>query len=91
MFPSGVGRIEQLRSMSQNIGRRGRRMHIIVRCPRCGYRWWLDADAADRRMRCRKCFTLLKVPHLAEVADAVGLVTHSRCEVYVDDAGRLFG
>ena len=23
-------------------------MHIIARCPRCSYRWWLDAAAADR-------------------------------------------
>ena len=21
-------------------------MHIIAQCPRCGYRWWLDAAAA---------------------------------------------
>ncbi len=45
-------------------------MHIIAQCPRCGYRWWLDAAAADRRLRCRKCFVLLKVPDLTEVADA---------------------
>ena len=66
-------------------------MHIIVRCPRCGYRWWLDDSAADRRIRCRKCFTLLKVPHLAEVPDAAGVIARAQCELYVDDAGKLFG
>jgi len=66
-------------------------MHIIVRCPRCGYRWWLDAAAADRRIRCRKCFMLLKIPHLAEVPHATGIVSQAQCEVYVDDAGKLFG
>lgn len=66
-------------------------MHIIARCPRCGYRWWLDGAAADRRLRCRKCFTLLKVPHLAEVPGAAEVVSQARSEVYVDDTGKLFG
>ena len=45
-------------------------MHIIARCPRCGYRWWLDATAADRRMRCRKCFRPLRIPDLTEIPEA---------------------
>ncbi len=66
-------------------------MHIIARCPRCGYRWWLNAAAADRRLRCRKCFTLLKVPHLTEVPDAIDVIHQARGELYVDGAGRTFG
>lgn len=66
-------------------------MHIIARCPRCGYRWWLNAAAADRRLRCRKCFTLLKVPHLTEVPDAIDVIHQARSELYVDGAGRTFG
>ncbi len=66
-------------------------MHIIARCPRCGYRWWLNAAAADRRLRCRKCFTLLKVPHLTEVPDAIDVIHQARSELYVDDTGRTFG
>jgi hypothetical protein len=66
-------------------------MHIIAKCPRCSYRWWLDAAAADRRIRCRKCFTLLKVPHLTEVPDAIDIIDQARSELYVDDAGRTFG
>lgn len=64
---------------------------IIIKCPRCGYRWWLDVTAADRRLRCRKCFLLLKVPHLAELSDATSVISDARSELYVDDAGKLYG
>jgi len=66
-------------------------MYIILRCPRCGYRWWLDAAAADRRLRCRKCSLLLKVPHLNELADAASIIHEARSELYVDDSGKLYG
>lgn len=66
-------------------------MHIIARCPRCGYRWWLAADAADRRLRCRKCSMLLKVPDLNEVPEAAKIINLSASKVYVDDSGKLFG
>ncbi len=66
-------------------------MHIIAQCPRCGYRWWLDAAAADRRLRCHKCFMLLKVPNLTEVPDAADVISHAQGELYVDDTGRTYG
>ncbi len=66
-------------------------MHIIARCPRCGYRWWLDGSAADRRVRCRKCHALLKVPDLKEVPDAAHVITDAKSEVYVDDTGKTYG
>lgn len=66
-------------------------MHIIAKCPHCGYRWWLDAVAADRRIRCRKCFTLLKVPDLAEVPDATDIINQANSDIYVDGTGKLFG
>jgi ssDNA-binding Zn-finger/Zn-ribbon topoisomerase 1 len=66
-------------------------MHMIVQCPYCGYRWWLEANAADRRLRCPKCFALLKVPHLSEVSKAAGIINQAPGELYVDDAGNLFG
>lgn len=66
-------------------------MHIILKCPRCGYRWWLDFAAVDRRVRCRKCFLLLKVPHPAELSNATDILNDAESEVYVDDAGKLYG
>lgn len=66
-------------------------MYIIARCPRCGYRWRLDAAAADRRMRCRKCFGLLKIPDLTEVPEAAEIIGQAKSEVYVDDSGRTYG
>jgi len=66
-------------------------MQIIIRCPHCGYRWWLAADAADRRLRCRKCSILLKVPNLTEVPDATKVIASAVSELYVDDTGRTYG
>jgi ribosomal protein S27E len=66
-------------------------MHIIAKCPRCAHRWWLTAEAADRRVRCRKCHTLLRVPRLTELANATRIVTQATTELYADDTGKLFG
>ena len=66
-------------------------MHIIAKCPRCGYRWWLDASAADRRLRCRKCYRLLKVPDLTEVPEATEIVTQAQSRLYVDQSGKTYG
>ena len=66
-------------------------MHIIAKCPRCGYRWYLNGSAADRRLRCRKCYRLLKVPDLAEVPAAADIITQAKSELYVDETGSLYG
>ena len=66
-------------------------MYIIAKCPHCGYRWWLDADAVDRRIRCRKCRRMLKVPDTSEVPDAVEIVSQAKGSIFVDDTGRTYG
>jgi tRNA(Ile2) C34 agmatinyltransferase TiaS len=66
-------------------------MHIIARCPRCGYRWYLNGSAADRRLRCRKCCRLLRVPDLIEVPSALDVITHAQGELYVDESGSTYG
>ncbi len=66
-------------------------MQILAQCPRCGYRWRLEAAAADRRLRCGKCRTLVKVPALTEVPHATKVINEAGGELYVDDAGKLFG
>lgn len=66
-------------------------MYLIARCPRCSYRWWLDADATDRRVRCRKCRVLLRIPHSREFSDAAGIAAEAGSELYVDMSGRLYG
>ncbi len=66
-------------------------MRIIAQCPRCRYRWWLDAAAIDRRLRCRKCFRLLKIPDMDEMSDAAAVVNQAASKIYVDDTGRIYG
>lgn len=66
-------------------------MHIIAQCPRCRYRWWLNAAAIDRRTRCPKCFLSLRVPDPVELADATGIIGQARSRLHGDDAGRTYG
>jgi hypothetical protein len=66
-------------------------MQIIVRCPRCGNNWLLGAGAADRRIRCRKCRRLFKVPKLDEVPKAVKVIKQAKGDIYVDETGTTYG
>ncbi len=67
------------------------RMQIIIQCPHCGCRWWVAAEAADRRLRCRKCSALFKVPRLTEVPTATRIIDRAAGNLYVDDTGRTYG
>jgi hypothetical protein len=66
-------------------------MQIIAQCPACGCVWLLDDSAADRRIRCRKCRILFKVPKLDEVPKAVKVIKHAKSTTYVDEAGKTYG
>ena len=66
-------------------------MQIITRCPRCSSNWILDSDAADRRIRCRKCGRLFKVPQLDEVPKAVEVVKQAKGTVHADESGKTYG
>ncbi len=66
-------------------------MQIIAECPMCGYSWLLGGDAADRRIKCRNCRKLFKVPNLDEVPKAVRVIKRARSRVYVDETGRTYG
>ena len=66
-------------------------MQIIAQCPRCGNPWLLDAAAADKRMRCRKCHQLFKVPKLEDVPKAVSVIKQAKGTIYVDETGKTYG
>lgn len=66
-------------------------MQIIAQCPNCGNGWLLDADAADRRIRCQQCSRLFKVPKLEEVSKAVKVIKQSKGTIYVDKNGKTYG
>ncbi len=66
-------------------------MQIIAQCPGCTSCWLLDEDAAGRRVRCKTCRTLFKVPSLEEVPKAVKVIRQARGTVYVDQNGRTYG
>jgi transposase-like protein len=66
-------------------------MRIIAQCPHCGNSWLLDGSAADKRVRCRSCRRLFRVPNLDEVPKAVKVIKRARGTIYVDEAGRTYG
>ena len=66
-------------------------MQIISKCPMCGFSWLLDEIAADRRIRCRNCRKLFKVPKLEEAPKAMRVIRTAKGTCYVDEAGRTYG
>lgn len=66
-------------------------MQLIAQCPNCGNSWLLDAGSADRRIRCRKCRILFKVPKLDEVPKAVKIIKQAKGTIYVDQTGKTYG
>jgi hypothetical protein len=66
-------------------------MQIIAECPLCGYSWLLDGSAADRRIRCRNCRKLFKIPKLEEVPKAVKIIRRAKGACYVDETGKTYG
>jgi len=66
-------------------------MQIIAKCPRCGSGWLLEDSAADRRIRCRKCGRLFKVPKPADVPKAAKVIEQAKGTIYVDEAGKTYG
>jgi len=66
-------------------------MRIIAQCPKCGSNWLLDGSKADRRLTCRRCGRLFKVPKPQELPRAVKVIEQARRTVYVDQDGNTYG
>jgi DNA-directed RNA polymerase subunit RPC12/RpoP len=66
-------------------------MQIIAKCPRCGSPWVFDSIAADRRIKCRKCGKLFKVPKLDEMPKATKIIRAAKGAIYVDQSGKTYG
>lgn len=67
------------------------KMQIIAKCPKCAGSWRLDSKAADRRIRCRKCGRLFKVPGSEELPEATKVIKQAKGTIYVDEAGKTYG
>jgi hypothetical protein len=66
-------------------------MQIIAQCPACGSAWQLEHTAANRRIKCRKCSRLFKVPKLDDVPKAVKMIKNAKGTIYVDEKGKTYG
>lgn len=70
---------------------RGMPMQIIAKCPACCRVWQFDSSAADRRIRCRECGKLFRVPKADELPKAAKVIEQTKGTVYVDEEGRTYG
>lgn len=66
-------------------------MQIVARCPKCGSTRALDGAAAGRRVRCRSCARLFKVPRLDELPKAMEVIREAKGPLFVDENGRTYG
>jgi len=66
-------------------------MDIIAKCPRCANPQRMQADSADKRIRCPKCHLLFKVPRLDEIPKAVKAIKDAKTGVHVDKSGKTYG
>jgi uncharacterized Zn finger protein len=66
-------------------------MRIIAKCPDCCNNWILDSRSADRRIRCKKCGRLFKVPNLDEIPRAFRVLKRAKSAIYVDQTGKTYG
>jgi hypothetical protein len=66
-------------------------MKMCVKCPCCSDRILLSSHAADRRITCPKCLTLLKVPAMDELGEALSAIEGTHGGVFVDGKGNCFG
>ena len=73
------------------LGIRKIQMQIIAQCPACGSAWQLENNAADRRIKCRKCGRLFKVPKLEELPKATKTIQQAKSNIYVDEEGKTYG
>ena len=66
-------------------------MQIIAQCPFCKNSWNLDGGHQDKRIRCKKCRGIFRVPKLEEVPKAANVIMESKSAIYVDESGKTFG
>jgi len=66
-------------------------MEIIAKCPECGRTWRLDGSVADRRIRCKHCGRLFKVPKPEQVPKAAEVIEQAKGTIYVDEDGKTYG
>jgi len=66
-------------------------MEIIAKCPGCGSPWLLNSAAADRRIKCRKCGRLFKVPRMDDVPKATRVIKQAKGTLFVDESGKTYG
>ena len=66
-------------------------MEIIAQCPACNASWLLDEISQDKRIKCKKCGKIFRVPKVEELPNAKNIIRDAKSIIYVDEKGRLFG
>ena len=70
---------------------RNKKMQILVKCPKCGQRFYLNEQDVDKRKRCLRCRRLFKVPKLDQLDKALKVLDQANNDVFVDEQGKTYG
>jgi len=65
-------------------------MKVLVKCPHCGTLLTLDAEEADKRIRCMHCHERFRVPDLMSLEKGIRIVQAADSPVFSDQDGNLF-
>ena len=66
-------------------------MQIIAKCPACNTTWLLDERNQDKRVKCKKCGRIFRIPIIDEIPKAANVIKRAKANVYVDEFGNTFG
>ena len=66
-------------------------MKLLAKCPECTHSLSLDADMADKRVRCPQCNRMFKVPDMENLDKAVNIIRKAKSQIHVDQDGKIYG
>lgn len=66
-------------------------MRLLAKCPVCGTVAELTLEHADKRIRCRICRRLFKLPDSSTLRRALDRLSGAASDVFVDEQGNLYG
>lgn len=66
-------------------------MKLLAKCPKCAQNIELTIDMADKRVRCRRCRNMFKVPDMGNLNKAMKILKKAKTTIYVDQDGKIYG
>lgn len=66
-------------------------MKVLAKCPQCKKLTEFGSHAADRRLRCAWCKTMIKIPPASELERSARLIRTDEGAIFIAEDGKLYG